>query len=64
MVTEEARRHAACAGCLFCLRLKHLDEQRADDLSLRLGVGDACERVEKQRLRLHVHERDVVAVAE
>ena len=46
------------------LRLEHVDEQRPDGLALGLGVGDAGERVEELRLRLHMDQRDVVAVAE
>ena len=36
----------------------------ADGLALDLGVGDAFERADEEVLRLHVDERDVVAVAE
>ena len=32
--------------------------------ALRLGVGDALEAVQEQRLRVHVHQRDVVVIAE
>ena len=45
-------------------RLEYVDEQLADGLALDLGIGDASERVEKQRVRLDVDERDIVAVVE
>ena len=49
---------------LLGLRLEHLDEQLADDLALRLGVGDAGERVEEARAGIDRDERDVVMAAE
>ena len=44
--------------------LEHLDEEAADGLALGLGVGDAVELAQKLLGGVHVHERDVVVVAE
>ena len=52
------------AADLLRLALEHVDEQLADGLALLLGVVDAGERVEEQLLGVHMHQRDVVAVAE
>ncbi len=57
------RRRLAVRCDLPGLRLEHVDEQLADGLALDLRVGDAGERRQELRLRLHVDERDVVAVA-
>ena len=52
------------AADLLRLGLEHVDEQLADGLALLLGVGNAFERREERVGRVHVHQRDVVAVAE
>ncbi len=61
---ERALRQEVGAADLLGLLLEHVDEEPADGLALDLGVGHALERAEEQVLRLHVDERDVVAVAE
>ena len=49
---------------LVRLGVEHLDEGGADALALRLRVADAGEPVEEQILRLHMHQRNVVVLAE
>ena len=44
---ERALRQKFGAAELFRLGLKHVDEQLADGLALRLGIGDAGQRVEE-----------------
>ena len=61
---QELGRLLTVLGDLLRLGLEHVDEEAADRLALRLGVGDAVELAQKNVLRLHMHERDVVAVAE
>ena len=51
------------SAIFFASASKALDEQAADRLALDLGVVDALERVEKQLLRLHMAQRDIVVVA-
>ncbi len=46
------------------LGVEHVDEQFADDLALGLGIVDAFQRVDERVGRIHMHQRDVVAVAE
>src|SRR5262249_45040436 len=60
---ECAPRQKIEAAELLRLRLEDIDEELTDRLALEFGIGDAGKRVEKERLRLHVDERDVVAVA-
>ena len=55
---------APVRGDLRRLRLERLDEQAADGLALRLGVGDAGERGEESVAGFDVDQRDVVVVAE
>ena len=52
------------AADLARLVLEHVDEGLADELALGLGVGDAGEPAEEILARVHVDQRDVVAVAE
>ena len=60
---ERALRQEVGAAELRLLLLEDLDEEPPDGLALRLGVGDAGQRVEEQRLGLDVDQWDVVAVA-
>ncbi len=60
---EKLRSAAAILGDLLRLRLETFDEQAADRLALDLGVLDAFERVQKELLRLHMPQRDIVVVA-
>ena len=46
------------------LGLEYLDEVLADGLALGLGIGDARQRIEELLLGVHVHERNVVVIAE
>ncbi len=61
---ERALGEEVGAADLRSLRLEHLDEMLADGLALRLGVGDARQRVQELLLGVHVHERNVVVIAE
>ena len=61
---ERALREEIRAADLLRLLLEHIDEQPADGLALDLRIGRAGERVEEQLLGLHMHQRDVVVVAE
>ena len=49
---------------LFGFGLEHVDEQAADGLALGLRVADPVERTEEGLARVHVHQRDVVGIAE
>ena len=61
---ERALREELGAAELLRLRLERLDEEPADDLPLRLRVGDAVKRGEERLARIDVDERDVVVAAE
>ena len=61
---ERALGEEVGAADLLRFGLEHVDELGADELALRLGVGDAGEAAEEVRARVHVDQRDVVAVAE
>ncbi len=45
-------------------RVEHVDEETADGLALLFGIGDACEFAEKLLRGVHMHQRDVVVMAE
>ena len=61
---EEARLAPQALGHLLGLRLEDLDERRADDLALLLGVGDARQPVEEQGRRVDGHQVQVEALGE
>ena len=46
------------------LFIEDVDEGGADPLALHLGVGDARQPLEEQLLGIHVHQRNVVVLAE
>ena len=49
---------------LLRLVLEDVNKGGADDLALLFGVGHAFELVEEQLLRIHMHQLDVVVIAE
>ena len=61
---ERALRQEIGAADLFRFRIEHVDEQAADGLALRFGIGDACELAEELFRRINMHQRDVVVMPE
>src|SRR5262245_26712066 len=61
---ERALRKKLGAADFLRLCLEHFDEQLPDGLALLLRVLDALERLEERLRGIHVHERNVVALAE
>ncbi len=61
---ERALREEVGAADLFRFGLEHVDELGADELALGFRIADPVEPAEEVGARVHVHQRDVVAVAE
>ena len=61
---ERALRQEIGAADLLRFRVEHVDEQPSDGLALLFGVGDAGEFAQKLLRGIHVHQRDVVVMAE
>ncbi len=61
---RRALRQEIRAADLLGLRVEHVDEQTADGLALHFGIGDAFELAEERLRCIHMHQRDVVVVAE
>ena len=59
---ERALRQEVEVPELARARLEHVDERRADDLALRLGVGDAAQPIEEHVGRVHEFERQPQAL--
>ena len=60
---QKLRRAAPVGGDLLRLLFECFDEQPTDDLALGLRVFDAFKRGEKQILRLHMMQRNIVVIA-
>src|SRR5262249_52065850 len=60
---ERALRKKLGAADFLRLCLEHIDEQLADGLALLLRILNALERLEERFRGIHVHERNVVALA-
>ena len=61
---ERALGEEVGAADLLRFGLEHVDELGADELALGFGVADSVEPGEEILARVHVDQRDVVAVAE
>src|SRR3546814_5942650 len=61
---EGALREEVGAADLFRFFLEHIDEFAADELALRLGIGDAGKARHEAVLGIDHHQRDMIMFAE